>query len=96
VCPSTKTALGAAPAPLLGALCFENTSGGPAYAGTIFDKQQSGPRGTDPFSWPKVSIGYASLTTKRGEIEAKSFVIKDLTRKSFRFKDQSQNFLLTL
>ncbi len=37
-----------------------------------------------------------SLTTKRGEIEAKSFVIKDLTRKSFRFKDQSQNFLLTL
>ena len=37
-----------------------------------------------------------SLKTKRGEIEAKSFVIKDLTRKSFRFKDQSQNFLLTL
>ena len=34
-----------------------------------------------------------SLTTKRGEIEAKSFVIKDPTRKSFRFKDQVRKFL---
>ncbi len=30
------------------------------------------------------------------EIKAKSFVIKDLTRKSFRFKDRTENFLLTL
>src|SRR5713101_4556547 len=47
------------------------------------------------FSWPQVSIGHAGLTTKRGEIEAKSFVIKDPTRKSFRFKDRPGNLLLT-
>ena len=29
------------------------------------------------------------------EIEAKSFVIKDLTRKSFSFKDRTEKFLLT-
>jgi len=48
-----------------------------------------------PFSWPKVSIGHAGLTTKYSEIVVKSFVIKDLTRKSFRFKDRTENFPLT-
>jgi hypothetical protein len=46
-----------------------------------------------PFSWPKVSIGHVDLTS--GEIEAKSFVIKDLTHKLFRFKGRTENFLLT-
>jgi hypothetical protein len=39
--------------------------------------------------------GDAGLTTKYSEIEAKSFVIKDLTIKSLRFKDRPGNFLLT-
>jgi len=35
------------------------------------------------------------LTTKYSEIDVKSSVIKDLTHKSFRFKDRTENFLLT-
>jgi hypothetical protein len=37
-----------------------------------------------------------SLTTKRIKITAKSFILKDFIRKSFRIKDRGENFLLTL
>jgi len=92
--PSPKPAIEAARNPFRKALCFEKTSQeGPRRPGRSLITTECSELNR-PFSWPKVSIGHAGLTTKC-EIEAKSFVIKDLTRTSFRFKDRTKNFLLT-
>jgi hypothetical protein len=86
--PSHKPAIDAAPNPFWDALCFENTSQeGPLRRGRSLITTECS-EVNRPFSWPKVSIGHAGLTTKYSEIEAKSFVIKDLILKSFRFKDR--------
>jgi hypothetical protein len=92
--PSLKPAIEAARNPFRKAPCFENTSQeGPRRRGRSLTSTEWSNRNS-PFSWPKVSIGHVGLTTKC-EIEGKSFVIRDLTHKSFRFKDRPENLLLT-
>jgi hypothetical protein len=96
--PFHKPTIDAAPNPFWDALRFENTSyykKGPLRRRRSLINNRALRAEPAIFHGLRCQSDHAGLTTKYSEIEMSHLFIKNLTLKSFRFKDRRGNLLLT-